>query len=225
MGKYTGYSPLQTVNVTGLKIPNSKFVLLKLRLINGDHNAQLQMDPEGGFAVTVTWSAEVSPDPPTPPSPWLSPPTDGVGVTRGPLVFALHPKEHLKVTRTFTTLPLRPKAVDTEIGTNDTWNYGLLPKQKLEFVATPSAGWGTDFAFNDQGEYPFYITAKARQVQSWGFWKKSLITEVPPPSPVTCASQTECGDETELRLVPFGSTNLRISVFPWIDSVVDQTIF
>jgi len=110
------------------------------------------------------------------------PATDGVGVTRGALLFALHPHENRKVTKTYTNdAPVRPRAVDTEIGTNDTWNYGLVPGNSFDFVATPSAGWGTDFAFNDGGEYPFYISAKARQVQSWGYWEGSMITAVPPP--------------------------------------------
>merc|ERR1711957_1092633 len=154
------------------------------------------------------------------------PATDGVGVTRGALLFALHPQENRKVTKTYTNdAPVRPRAVDTEIGTNDTWNYGLVPGNSFGFVATPSAGWGTDFAFNDGGEYPFYISAKARQVQSWGYWEGSMITAVPPPSPIKCASSSDCGDETELKLVPFGSTNIRISVFPWIGSVGQQALY
>lgn len=112
-------------------------------------------------------------------------------------------------------LPARPLAVDYEIGTNGTWNYGLLPAKGLNFVDSPSAGWNTSYPFVDSGEYPFYVSVRARDIKTWGYWSGSKITDVPPASPFNCTTAT-CGDETELRLVPFGSTNIRISVFPWI---------
>lgn len=212
--EYAGYSPLQTVNVDGLRVSNSELVLLKLIMVNGKHNLQIQLDPDVGLNMSVQWSSEIGPDPPTPPSPWLQPPTNGLGVTRGPLVFALHPTENRKVVKAYDNPPIRPQAVDNEIGTNDTWNYGLVPNKGFTFVPTASAGWGADFAFNDNGDYPFYISAVARQVKEWGYWQGSMITDVPPVSPMDCAN--DCGEETELHLVPFGGTNIRISVFPWM---------
>ncbi len=50
------------------------------------------------------------------------------------------------------------------------------------------------------------------------FSHRSNITAQPPPSPFECATAPaggECGKEERLRLVPFGGTNIRISVFPW----------
>jgi len=214
---YTGYSPLQRVHVDGLRVPNSKLVVLKLKLINGKHNMQLQLDPVVGFDVSVQWSGEKGPDPPAPPSPWLQPPTDGLGVTRGALLFALHPTEHRKIVKSYDNLPVRARAVDYEIGTDETWNYGLLPARGFDFVSNSSVGWSPSFAFDDSGEHPFYIKATARQVKSWGYWHGSMITDVPPASPVLC-SDDSCGDETIVKLVPFGSTNIRIGVFPWIHS-------
>ena len=173
-----------------------------------------------------------------------APATNGASITRGPLVFALHPKEIKTIVKNYSTdLPVRPKAVDYEIATNDTWNYALVlppaaaeteaaPPKKvyataagLRFDPTPSAGWSSSFPFDDSGEYPFSITVQATQLKAWGYWEGSKITAVPPASPVDgmCSSIPGqewggCGNVTELRLVPFGSTNLRISVFPWLNA-------
>jgi hypothetical protein len=89
------------------------------------------------------------------------------------------------------------------------------PEAALSFSATPSSGWSTALPF-DTEEYPFSVGARARRVGSWGFWEGSKITDQPPPSPVNCSSAAaQCEEEVQLRLVPFGATNLRISVFPW----------
>jgi len=149
---------------------------------------------------------------------WGSSGTNGLGVTRGPLVFALHPAEEKKVVKSYEQFhPVRPLAVDYEISTSDAWNYGLATRSGFTFVRTPSSGWNTSYPFVDNGEYPFYIKATGRTVSSWGYWSGSMITDVPPPSPINCTAG-QCGNEAQLRLVPFGLTNIRISVFPWIDA-------
>ena len=103
---------------------------------------------------------------------------------------------------------------------------GLPVAHAPTFDPAPSAGWSSSFPFDDSGEYPFSIKVSARQLHAWGYWEGSKITAVPPPSPVKCSSTAaatanaetaaDCGDITELRLVPFGSTNIRMSVFPWL---------
>ena len=157
-----------------------------------------------------------------------SPATNGASIVRGPLVFALHPKESRVIVKNYTMdLPMRPKAVDYEISTNDTWNYLLvLPdvdtggtdhRDRLpSFDPTPSSKWRSSFPFDDSGEYPFSVNVHAKQLKAWGYWEGSKVTAVPPASPVKCSSAADCGDTTTLRLVPFGSTNLRVSVFPWL---------
>ena len=101
-------------------------------------------------------------------------------------------------------------AHDYLISTSDDWNYALDLDAGTTFVAKPSAGWSFDFAF-DEGEYPFAVDVTGRQAAGWGYWRGSNITAPPPASPVDRAT---CGAATKLRLVPFGSTNIRISVFP-----------
>ena len=111
-------------------------------------------------------------------------------------------------------VPVRPKAVDYEIGTNDTWNYALVPSKAMTFDSTPTAGWSDVLPF-DTENYPFSIKVQARHVPEWGYWDNSKITADLPPSPVDCSKMT-CGKETTLVLTPFGGTNIRIGVFPWI---------
>lgn len=122
--------------------------------------------------------------------------------------------------------------MDYEISTGDTWNFALVladttvnhtaaaatgqAEKAPTFDPTPSHQWASSFPFDDSGEYPFSIKVPARQLHSWGYWDGSKITAVPPPSPVSCNGAAECGEPTQVRLVPFGSTNIRISVFPWM---------
>jgi hypothetical protein len=213
---FTGYSPLQHADVSGLKVPNSRPVLLQLKLINNERNLQVQLDPTTGFNVHVHWSAAVNPEPPSPRLPFLNPPTNGVIALRGPLLFALHPQEDIKVVQSYEKLlPTRPHAVDYEISTNNTWNYALQTGTSAKFVNSPTKGWSASLPFATE-EYPFYLTVQARQVPQWGYWEGSKITDTPPSSPIDCsAANAHCGVLTELKLVPFGGTNIRISVFPW----------
>ena len=111
----------------------------------------------------------------------------------------------------------RPLAVDYEISTADDWAYALLlggasPPGRFAFEPAASAGWRPALPFSTD-EHPFSILAPARPIPAcWGFWDGTNITAQPPPSPVAGCDSAQ---PTRLRLVPFGATNLRISVFPW----------
>ena len=144
-----------------------------------------------------------------------TPPSSAVAITRGALVFAHHPRERRRVVRTFATTPsfVGVTAPDYEIATDDTWNYALDLAAGATFVGEPSGNWSLGFAFDDSGEYPFAVDVIGRQVPTWGYWRGSNITNPPPTSPVDVAA---CGDPTRLRLVPFGSTNIRVAVWPYV---------
>ena len=144
-----------------------------------------------------------------------SPPADAVAVVRGPLVFALHPRENRTIVRNYTTTPptAGEHAPDYMIDTDETWNYALDLGTAPVFSAKPSPGWDDSFAFDDSGQYPFSIEVDGCQAALWGHWKGSKITAPPPVSPV---ARAECGPTARLKLVPFGGTNLRISVFPHV---------
>jgi hypothetical protein len=228
------YSPAIDVNVKGLKIPNSKQVMLKVKFQNNDRNLQVQIAPKTGFNVTVTWTTDAAPGPHPKPSTFLRAPTNGLAVVRGPIVFALHPEETVSIVKNYTTaLPYRPQAVDYQIETTDAWNFAIDSSTAPKLVATPSAGWSEKFPFGGNtgpstSEYPFSVEVQAKQLPSWGFWEGSKITDNLPPSPINCgaagagkedeegAELLECGAPQTLKLVPFGLTNIRISVFPWM---------
>merc|ERR1712034_167737 len=140
----------------------------------------------------------------------MGPPTAAVGIVRGPIIFALHPRENRTVVKTFPSVPARPHAVDYQISTNDPWNYAIAIDKGARFVSVRSPHWSPSFPFDDSGEFPFSVTVSGRRASSWGYWSGSKITEPPPASPIDIEM---CGVEEELQLVPFGSTNIRISVF------------
>ncbi len=88
-----------------------------------------------------------------------------------------------------------------------------LSEQPL-FDTKPSAYWNRTLPFS-RADFPFSLLVQGRRLPSWGYWQRSRITDNPPPSPIDCAEPAACGEVTTLRLVPFGGTNIRISVFPW----------
>lgn len=111
--------------------------------------------------------------------------------------------------------------MDYEISTSEPWAFALARGAGeetfgLEFDASPSASWSLALPFSTE-DYPFSVRSPAVRLGSWGYWNGSNITAQPPPSPVDCTKpQAKCAAAAErLRLVPFGGTNIRISVFPW----------
>jgi hypothetical protein len=67
-------------------------------------------------------------------------------------------------------------------------------------------------------EMPLHIVAKARTLKGWGMDKHFKASpESPPLSPIVCSSSTACGDVTEVKLVPFGTTRLRMGMLPWAE--------
>lgn len=225
---FTGYSPPLLASVANLSFPNAKPFLIALRIVNHDRNVQI---PLHSLALTLEWGATATPGVvPAPVSKWLSPPADAAVVRRGPLLFALHPKEEFKMVKDYyEDVPTRPHAVDWEISTREPWAYALSlaadgergvaaaasSAPTLSFDATPSSGWSVLRPFSTE-EYPFSVRATAHKLpeEAWGYWAGSKITAQPPPSPVN-ASGRSSATPTTLRLVPFGGTNIRISVFPW----------
>ena len=145
-----------------------------------------------------------------------APAAGAVAVTRGALVFALHPTENKSIVRNYSTSPATAgaHAPDYLITTKDVWQYALDVEAGATFVEESSPKWSPLFAFDDSGEYPFAIDVTGREAKAWGYlWKGSNITAPPPASPL---NKDSLGAPTTLRLVPFGSTNIRISVFPWL---------
>jgi hypothetical protein len=221
---FTRYSPPITVSITNLSIANAQPLLLGVRFDNHERNLQV---PLPSLRLRIGWTDDVTPGvKPAPVSRYLYPPADASVVRRGPLLFALHPREEKKVVQTYVSdPPARPLAVDYEISTTERWAFALelesssppsSSPSSLAFDRTPSAGWSLRMPF-DTDEYPFSIRAKARHLNqsAWGYWAGSRITAQPPPSPFNCSGSV-CGASETVRLVPFGGTNIRIAVMPWV---------
>ena len=203
--------------VDGAAAPNGTLVAVPCA---GGATTRVRVELRPAVRVDRGWGVVVDPAQPQ------ETPTDALTVSRGPLLFALHPAEDRRVVKRYDQLlPDRPLAVDYEISTADAWAYavlagssGALP-QGIAFDASASAGWSLALPFSTE-EHPFSVVVPARRLGSWGYWKGSNITDQPPPSPVDCTQPAaQCSTAVEkIRLVPFGGTNIRISVFPWSEA-------
>ncbi|MFD2864100.1 beta-L-arabinofuranosidase domain-containing protein [Mucilaginibacter antarcticus] len=134
---------------------------------------------------------------------------NAVSIVRGPLVYSL------KIKQTATTIKEHKVAgfVDTEIVPASAWNYGLTLNNTLlanQFVVVKSAMPANPF---EGQQSPVTLKAKAKQIPAWTLdYRQTSAFEVP-HSPVASTQKTE-----DIELVPFGSQNIRLSIFPTIGS-------
>lgn len=123
-------------------------------------------------------------------------------VHRGPLTYALRPTSN--VTETVINGTIKSRSV----ATTGPWNFAL-DLASLRFEASGSV---PDIPFSSTERPAVRILASGKQVPEWkaGAGHGPLV---PPPSPVASTSASQ-----EIELVPFGATNVRISVFPVLAS-------
>jgi hypothetical protein len=124
----------------------------------------------------------------------------------GPLVMALEIGEEWR------PIGGTPPHADWEVHPTTPWNYALAldrdaPGSSIQVARRPMG----DYPFSPQG-VPVYATAQGAIVPEWVL-ERGTAGPVP-PSPVTCH-----GSLVDLRLVPFGATNLRIAEFPTLGQV------
>ena len=146
---------------------------------------------------------------------------DAVAVTRGPLVYSLEiPMEERKVKK--YKVPYEKEWIDNyggdfprkELLPKGPWNYVLsLEKDgKLDAKASVVLIPSDPFA---PGQAPVTVSVPAVRSDfgGWGYMREVTTGRAvdPPPSPVP----DEGGEVETVKLVPFGSTQLRISLFPW----------
>jgi DUF1680 family protein len=138
-------------------------------------------------------------------------PEDGVAIERGPLVYALPIEERWSVVADEKSSPEFP-AWDVE--PQSAWNYTLLHSEDAPEPIFDQGPMSEDPWSNP----PVSLTINAQKVRHWDFVRTEaagsnvVLTPRLPDSAVL--SQETVGPTKKLRLVPYASTALRMSVFP-----------
>jgi hypothetical protein len=132
-----------------------------------------------------------------------------VSILRGPLVFSLKiGEQYNRLAAHHAVLP----AADWEILPATPWNYGLVidPLQPDRSVSVARRRVGSVPFATEQA--PVILRVKGRAIPEWQLAANSAGDT--PPSPV----RVQTPDQS-LELIPYGSTRLRISEFPVIETV------
>ncbi len=135
---------------------------------------------------------------------------DSVALVRGPLVYALRIPERWE--RINAEVPGRelPHG-DWEVKPEGAWScaLALASGRPLSGIRFESRATGRE-PFSPEGA-PVVARAAGRRVAGWTIEHGAAAP--PPPSPLPPESLE--GEETELELIPYGCTNLRMTELPW----------
>lgn len=142
-------------------------------------------------------------------------PNNGISIERGPLVYSLPidettniVSEYERATKEFPAIERRP---------NSDWNYGLSLLEGespfIEIIETNTTGYPWD-----TGNSPIKIRVPAKKITNWELkevidkkTKASFLTTPEFPESLSIDTTSETID-----LVPYGTTQLRLTVFPEI---------
>lgn len=142
-------------------------------------------------------------------------PQNGIGIERGPLVYALPIRAHW----TSTVVPKysTEEFPSWEAQPESDWNYGLALNEatlekEVEVHQQPIA---EDQPFEPWTRPPISLTVPARKIEGWKLQKNP---ENPAESFTPCLpdlKSAEIGAGVErISLAPYGSTQLRVTIFP-----------
>ena len=144
-------------------------------------------------------------------------PQNGIGIERGPLVYSLPIQENWTAiaepgysTAEYPSLEARPASA---------WNYGLaVDPAKLATEVEINARPLTQNEVGDPwGNPSTTLTVSARRIEGWELQTNSADAgqQFTPPLPDLSASKVSEAIE-RVVLVPYGSTQLRVTIFPWL---------
>jgi hypothetical protein len=122
-------------------------------------------------------------------------PENRAAISRGPLVYALRIGEDWRVLRG------QPPRADYEVHPTTPWNYAIDPAS-VKFTTKPVGSR----PFCPDGA-PVRATVAGKRIDAWQLERNAAAQ--PPDSPVDSSNPLE-----QLTLIPYGSTNLRVTEFP-----------
>ncbi|EDM38305.1 hypothetical protein PBAL39_01782 [Pedobacter sp. BAL39] len=135
---------------------------------------------------------------------------NSVSIERGPITYALKIEEELKMVEN-TKDPQEYGSSYIEIRPKSAWNYGLIDHKddQLETLfQVEDSNFNGNFPWNLENA-PISIRTKAKQIPFW-----ELYNDMTGPLPFSTIYGLENTATTEIKLVPYGCTSLRISQFP-----------
>jgi len=185
-----GWCKTPSISVNGKKLPADlkagQFFTLNRTFANGDE-----------VTLSVPMSVKIT-----------SWPNDGIAVERGPIVYSypiaaakdtVH--NYAKSTAAFPGVEYRPAAA---------WNYSLLVKNAGDVQVIKNGGNGYPWSSS-----PIVLRVPAEKLNNWKLLQtKDSKGEPTEETPAFPANRDETGKKQYIDLVPYGSTFLRVTVFP-----------
>lgn len=126
-------------------------------------------------------------------------PFDGISVERGPLLFSLPVESDTRVVETREHNGVEFQSVFMTPASE--WNYGFNAAAEVKYSDSKdySDPWSLE-------KTPVKIDVTASQIRNWQLYRGVFTPDMP--------SVLNIGESRIIRLVPMGTTQLRISVFP-----------
>jgi len=140
---------------------------------------------------------------------------NSISVERGPLVYGLRMREEWKQKEFPEAEVFNYGKTYMEVTSPDKWNYGIISPRRNQDeeqykVTVDIEKQKTAYFWNIENA-PIQIKVKAREMPQW-----LLYNEMTGPLPYSIGYQVtpEQLPETEITLIPYGCTTLRVSQFP-----------